>query len=172
MTRPVLEEALSNPETVSILTYHPPIFSGLKSLTLSNSLSKSLLECVSEGVSVYTIHTAADVAVNGTNDWMASGLLNFAKNQNQSQSQSELVRPGKGQGVRALKENGNPPEGQEGCGMGRIVDFKEVSEGGKEGLEKDEIVKAVKQTLGLKNCESFLKSLVSSRPIRGIEIQN
>ncbi|GAA5966949.1 hypothetical protein JCM3765_004409 [Sporobolomyces pararoseus] len=169
LTRPVLDEAVSNPQTVSILTYHPPIFSGLKSLTLGTSLSKSLLECVSEGISVYTIHTAADVAVNGTNDLMASGLINFAKGQSQSQAQSELVRPGKGNGVRALKENITPPEGQEGCGMGRIVDLREVLEGGKEGLEKDEIVKAVKQTLGLKNFQAAW-SPVGPSTIRTIAI--
>jgi putative NIF3 family GTP cyclohydrolase 1 type 2 len=132
------------------LTYHPPIFSGLKSLTLQNSLSKSLLECISEGVYVYTIHTAADVAVNGTNDWMASGLLKFAESrQGVKIGEDELIRPGQGKGVRALKENNSPPTGHEGCGMGRIVDLSEVGK----SFTKEEAVKAVKQTLGLQHCE-------------------
>ncbi|GAA5878124.1 hypothetical protein JCM16303_002854 [Sporobolomyces ruberrimus] len=155
LTREAATEALSNPSTTSVLTYHPPIFSGLKSLTLSTGLSRSLLECVSEGVSVYTIHTAADVATGGTNDLMATGLIRFAaqgKDLTKGGVEEELVRPGRGNGVRAIKENAHPPEGHEGCGMGRIVDLEEA--GCENGLSREEIVKAVKQTLGLEHFQA------------------
>ncbi|GAA5903262.1 uncharacterized protein JCM6883_002743 [Sporobolomyces salmoneus] len=150
LTRSVAQEALSNPSTVSILTYHPPIFSGLKSLTLSNGLSRSLLECVSGGVSVMTVHTAADVAVGGTNDWMATGLIRLAQGRDLSTGGEELIRPGQGDGVRALKEKGNPPEGHEGCGMGRIVTLREVGS----SFTKDGAVRAVKATLGLQHFQA------------------
>ncbi|GAA6007429.1 hypothetical protein JCM11491_004160 [Sporobolomyces phaffii] len=155
LTRPVVDEALSDPSTTAILTYHPPIFSGLKRLTLASALSQSLLECVAEGVAVYTVHTAADVAVNGTNDWMATGLLTYAAAGAADVScddQRDLVRPGglatRPRGVRALKENSNPPEGHEGCGMGRIVNLGEV------GLARDDMIKAVKQTLALEHFQA------------------
>lgn len=44
LTRQVLEDA---PDDVgSIVVYHPPIFSALKSLTLDNPLQACLLQCV------------------------------------------------------------------------------------------------------------------------------
>jgi len=68
----------------------------------------------------------------------------------------ELVKPGQGRGLRALKEDKNPPEGHEGCGGGRIVDLKQ---GAGRGLGKEEIVRAVKDTLGLKHCQLLSHSL-------------
>ncbi|GAA5912330.1 hypothetical protein JCM6882_002562 [Rhodosporidiobolus microsporus] len=147
MTTAVSTAALSSPTTTSILTYHPPIFSGLKSLTLSNPLQSSLLRCVSSGVSVFTIHTAADNAVGGVNDFMGAGLLEASGAKVEVEEAAGGVRPGKGKGIRALKEVENPPEGHEGCGGGRIVDLEEA--GGKR-LSWEEAVQAVKGKLGLK----------------------
>ncbi|GAA5824706.1 hypothetical protein JCM5353_004416 [Sporobolomyces roseus] len=149
LTRPVVEAALAKESTSAILTYHPPIFSGLKSITMSNSIQRSLLECATKGVSVYTIHTAADNAVGGVNDYMGTGLLRAAGID--GLEQGELVRPGQGRGLRALKEHSNPPKGHEGCGGGRIVDLKE---GAGKGLGREEMVNAVKETLGLKHFQA------------------
>ncbi|GAA6021507.1 hypothetical protein JCM10207_005784 [Rhodosporidiobolus poonsookiae] len=148
LTTPVCTSALSDPSTTAILTYHPPIFSGLKSLTLSTPLQASLLRCVAAGVSVFTIHTAADNAVGGVNDYMAGGLLEAA---GVKTDEDGMVRPGEGKGVRALKEEQNPPEGHQGSGGGRIADLREC--GGK-ALSKDEAVKAVKERLGLKHIQA------------------
>lgn len=150
VTRPVVEAALAKESTSAILTYHPPIFSGLKSITMSNSIQRSLLECATKGVSVYTIHTAADNAVGGVNDYMGTGLLRAAGID--GLGEGELVRPGQGRGLRALKEHSNPPKGHEGCGGGRIVDLRE---GAGKGLGREEMVNAVKETLGLKHCQSL-----------------
>jgi putative NIF3 family GTP cyclohydrolase 1 type 2 len=73
LTTSVVEEALSTP-TAFIISYHPPIFSPLRSLTLSNPLQASLLRCAAAGVSVYSPHTALDGVWGGVNDWLASGL--------------------------------------------------------------------------------------------------
>jgi putative NIF3 family GTP cyclohydrolase 1 type 2 len=70
----VLNEALEK-ETSVIVSYHPTIFKGLQSLTLSNPLQRSLLQCAAEGVSVYSPHTALDSVWGGINDWLAHGLL-------------------------------------------------------------------------------------------------
>ena len=51
VTTAVVKEALAHPSTAAIVTYHPPIFSGLKSLRLGGSaLQASLLNCITEGV--------------------------------------------------------------------------------------------------------------------------
>ncbi|GAA5827548.1 hypothetical protein JCM11251_001727 [Rhodosporidiobolus azoricus] len=147
LTTAVSSSALSSPSTTAILTYHPPIFSGLKSLTLSNPLQSSLLNCISSGVSVFTIHTAADNAAGGVNDFMGAGLLEAAGAKVEYEESAGGIRPGKGKGIRALKEVQNPPDGHEGCGGGRIVNLEEA--GGKR-LSWDEAVQAVKGKLGLK----------------------
>ncbi|KAH9043674.1 NGG1p interacting factor 3 [Lactarius pseudohatsudake] len=73
LTTSVANEALSLPASM-IITYHPPIFKPLSSLTLSNPLQASLLRCAAAGISVYSPHTALDSVYSGINDWLASGL--------------------------------------------------------------------------------------------------
>lgn len=74
LTTKVVSEALAK-DTSVIVAYHPPIFSGLKSLTLSNPLQSSLLQCAAKGISIYSPHTALDSVWGGINDWLAEGLL-------------------------------------------------------------------------------------------------
>ncbi|GAA5820227.1 hypothetical protein JCM3770_006068 [Rhodotorula araucariae] len=148
LTTAVCDEALSSPSTTAILTYHPPIFSGLKSLTLRTPLQASLLRCIAAGVSVFTIHTAADNAVGGVNDFMAGGLLQAAS---AAVGTHGMVRPGQGKGVRALTESESPPEGHEGCGGGRIVD---LVEGAGKTLSRQELVDAVKKRLNLQHLQA------------------
>lgn len=61
--------------TSVIIAYHPAIFKGLQSFTLSNPLQSSLLQCASFGISVYSPHTALDSVWGGINDWLAEGLM-------------------------------------------------------------------------------------------------
>jgi putative NIF3 family GTP cyclohydrolase 1 type 2 len=81
LTPAVLLEALSskNPTSV-IISYHPPIFKPLSSLTLANPLQTSLLRCAAEGISVYSPHTALDSVKGGVNDWLASGIVGTSVN--------------------------------------------------------------------------------------------
>ncbi|PPQ77551.1 hypothetical protein CVT25_011411 [Psilocybe cyanescens] len=74
LTPAVLAEALTK-ETSVIVSYHPTIFSGIKSMTLSNPLQKSLLRCAAQGISVYSPHTSLDSVWGGINDWLAEGLM-------------------------------------------------------------------------------------------------
>ncbi|KAK4704219.1 hypothetical protein P7C70_g1991, partial [Phenoliferia sp. Uapishka_3] len=127
LTTAVVNDALSHPSTSAILTYHPPIFSGLKSLRLATPLQASLLNCIAEGVPVFCIHTAADNCLDGTNDFIVKGLLN-----------------GSARGsATAVTLSKDPPPGQEGAGSGRFVEFGEE-------LERSEVVNRVKRVLGLK----------------------
>lgn len=70
----MLSEALANNTSV-IVSYHPPIFKSLRSLTLGNPLQSSLLQCAAQGISVYSPHTALDSVWGGVNDWLADGVL-------------------------------------------------------------------------------------------------
>lgn len=74
LTTAVLSEALTDGTSI-IVSYHPPIFKGLQSFTLSNPLQASLLQCAAQGISVYTPHTALDSVWGGVNDWLAEGVL-------------------------------------------------------------------------------------------------
>ncbi|KAF8595835.1 NGG1p interacting factor 3 [Ceratobasidium sp. AG-I] len=78
LTSAVADEALSTPTSL-IVTYHPPIFSGLKSLTLGNPLQRSLLRCAAEGISVFSPHTALDSVRGGVNDSLAACLGDQSK---------------------------------------------------------------------------------------------
>ncbi|CDO73173.1 hypothetical protein BN946_scf185007.g228 [Trametes cinnabarina] len=71
LTPAVVEEALSTPTSL-IVSYHPPIFKPLSSITLSNPLQASLLKCAAAGISVYTPHTALDSVTDGLNDWLCT----------------------------------------------------------------------------------------------------
>ncbi|GAB1525666.1 hypothetical protein RhiTH_008829 [Rhizoctonia solani] len=100
LTPAVVEEALKN-DTGVIVAYHPPIFSGLKSLTLTNPLQRSLLRCAAEGISIFSPHTALDSVRGGVNDTLAESLGSLA--------QSSLI--------------GEEKEG--GAGAGRLVTLSE-----------------------------------------------
>ncbi|CAE6534996.1 unnamed protein product [Rhizoctonia solani] len=100
LTSAVVEEALAN-DTGVIVAYHPPIFSGLKSLTLSNPLQRSLLRCAAEGISIFSPHTALDSVRGGVNDTLAASLGNL--------TESKLIGE----------------EKEDGAGAGRIVTLSE-----------------------------------------------
>ncbi len=57
-----------------IVAYHPPIFGGLKRLTPDTPLTRTLLRAVTDGVGLYSPHTALDAVVGGVNDWLLEGL--------------------------------------------------------------------------------------------------
>lgn len=70
LTRAVADEAIAL-DTSIIISYHPIIFRGLKSLTLADSQQQTLLRLASHGISVYSPHTAVDAAPGGLGDWLA-----------------------------------------------------------------------------------------------------
>ncbi|KAK4574282.1 hypothetical protein LTR86_002043 [Recurvomyces mirabilis] len=70
LTKAVADEAIERNDSI-VVAYHPIIFRGLKSLTLKDTQQQSLLRLASEGISVYSPHTAVDCARGGLGDWLA-----------------------------------------------------------------------------------------------------
>ncbi|KAF3025080.1 hypothetical protein G7054_g13176 [Neopestalotiopsis clavispora] len=101
----VVDEALRVKASV-IVSYHPVIFRGLKSLTNAVPMESSLLRLIAAGVAVYCPHTAVDAAHGGLNDWLCDIVVN-----GQSKVKSAVLQPIS----RPL------PDGHEGAGYGRSV---------------------------------------------------
>ncbi|EJT75522.1 hypothetical protein GGTG_05455 [Gaeumannomyces tritici R3-111a-1] len=77
VTPNVVEEAIAKRATV-IVSYHPPIFRGLKSITLDDPQQRFLLRLVQNNIAVYSPHTAVDAAPGGLNDWLADAVTSWA----------------------------------------------------------------------------------------------
>lgn len=75
LTAEVAREALEMGADL-IVSYHPPIFSGLRKLVRSDPVAAPLLDLAAGGVSVYSPHTALDAAPGGMADWLA-GVFDF-----------------------------------------------------------------------------------------------
>ncbi|MCA9639794.1 MAG: Nif3-like dinuclear metal center hexameric protein, partial [Myxococcales bacterium] len=73
LTEPVFAEALSLGAEL-IVAYHPPIFRGLKRLTQHTPLERVVTQALSEGIAIYSPHTAVDAAPGGVNDWLCDVL--------------------------------------------------------------------------------------------------
>jgi len=73
LTEQVVEEAIQK-RVQFILAYHPPIFDALKQVTTKTTKQRIVIKCLSNGISVYSPHTAFDSVRNGINDWLAEGL--------------------------------------------------------------------------------------------------
>ena len=76
ITKDVLAEARRF-KTDMILSYHPVIWDGLKTIT-SDGEGAIVYELVRSGICVYSIHTAFDIAAGGVNDALADlvGIAN------------------------------------------------------------------------------------------------
>ncbi len=71
LTDAVLREAIAG-KAQMIVSYHPPIFEAMKSLTSDAPKQKIALETARAGIAVYSPHTALDAAPGGVNDWLAA----------------------------------------------------------------------------------------------------
>ncbi len=66
----VLDEALAA-EADLILSYHPPLFRGVKRITGATASERVLARALRSGVHVYAPHTALDASPGGMGDWLA-----------------------------------------------------------------------------------------------------
>ncbi|HRH39241.1 MAG TPA: Nif3-like dinuclear metal center hexameric protein, partial [Flavobacteriales bacterium] len=57
-----------------IISHHPIIFKGLKSLTGKNYVERTVLLAIQRGIAIYAIHTNLDNVIDGVNGEMASRL--------------------------------------------------------------------------------------------------
>ena len=73
LTAGVLEEAKKKKAEL-ILAYHPPIFSAVKRILPGKGTSPLLYDVIRNGMAIYSMHTALDMADGGINDLLA-GIL-------------------------------------------------------------------------------------------------
>ncbi|KIW50557.1 YbgI/family dinuclear metal center protein [Exophiala xenobiotica] len=69
LTRAVADEAIENNYSI-VVSYHPIIFRGLKSITTEDTQQLSMTLLLAHGISVYCPHTAVDTVPNGMADWL------------------------------------------------------------------------------------------------------
>ncbi|CVK16780.1 dinuclear metal center protein, YbgI/SA1388 family [Apibacter mensalis] len=62
----VVDEAIQN-KCNMIVTFHPIIFSGMKSITGKNYVEKALIKAIKNDIAIYAIHTNLDIAKEGVN---------------------------------------------------------------------------------------------------------
>ena len=72
-TRSVLEEAVAA-GVQAVISYHPPIFSGLKRLVPGDRVAGIVLDTLAAGLLVYSPHTALDAVYGGVNDWLCEAF--------------------------------------------------------------------------------------------------
>lgn len=77
----IVEEAIRK-RVQFIISYHPPIFSSIKSLNPKNWKDKAILMCVEHRITVYSPHTALDAIKGGINDWLVSSFIPIDDQQN------------------------------------------------------------------------------------------
>lgn len=73
----VIDEAIDIKADM-IITHHPMIFKGIKSVDYSNPLGRKLIKAIKNNIIVYSAHTNLDIAEGGTNTVLADliGLKN------------------------------------------------------------------------------------------------
>nr|WP_321231734.1 Nif3-like dinuclear metal center hexameric protein [uncultured Psychroserpens sp.] len=73
----VVDEAIEK-DCNLIVSFHPIIFKGLKSLTGKNYVERTVLKAIKNDIAIYAIHTALDNALKGVNDIICNtlGLVN------------------------------------------------------------------------------------------------
>ncbi|WP_338732921.1 Nif3-like dinuclear metal center hexameric protein [Mangrovimonas cancribranchiae] len=69
----VVDEAIKNNCNL-IVSFHPIIFKGLKSLTGKNYVERTVLKAIKNDIAIYAIHTALDNALLGVNHMISEQL--------------------------------------------------------------------------------------------------
>ncbi|CAK7208841.1 hypothetical protein SCUCBS95973_000247 [Sporothrix curviconia] len=119
LTPDVVEEAISFQVSV-IVSYHPVIFRGLKSITLKDTQQASLLRLMQNNIAVYCPHTALDAGIDGINDWLAACVTKAARELGCPNASTTVVKSVKDALPLALRYRDS--EGEEmDVGYGRIL---------------------------------------------------
>ncbi|PSR79864.1 GTP cyclohydrolase 1 type 2/Nif3 [Coniella lustricola] len=107
LTTAVAEEAIRRKASV-VVSYHPFIFKGLKSINIQDPQQRILLQLAQKNIAVYCPHTAVDAVPGGLNDWLA-----------------DMLCLGEDEKARAIAQptSAPPPSGFERSGYGRTVEF-------------------------------------------------
>ncbi|KAL1838524.1 hypothetical protein VTJ49DRAFT_2598 [Mycothermus thermophilus] len=126
LTPSVAEEAIQKNASV-IVSYHPFIFRGLKSITLDDPQQRIVLRLAQHNIAVYSPHTASDAAPLGVNDWLVDQLRQYPL------AKMEVIQP-----------LANKPEHFSHAGYGRIVTLGDE-------VDLDAIVHAYGQATGMRH---------------------
>lgn len=73
LTEEILEEAISR-DCQMIVTHHPLLFKGLKSITGASPTEKMAIKAIRKGISIYSAHTNLDSAKGGVSTIMAKSI--------------------------------------------------------------------------------------------------
>lgn len=73
LTEKVMQEAVKI-QADMIISYHPPIFAPLKSITTNTWKERIVAKCLENRISLYSPHTSFDSIQGGVNDWLASAF--------------------------------------------------------------------------------------------------
>ena len=68
-----MKESIEN-KVHMIISYHPPIFQGLKRLTSASWKERIVIQCLEKQIALYSPHTVWDSVANGTSEWLARSL--------------------------------------------------------------------------------------------------
>lgn len=69
----VLDEAIDKNCNL-IIAHHPIVFSGLKNITGSNYIERTIIKAIKNDIAIYAIHTNLDNLINGVNGEIANRL--------------------------------------------------------------------------------------------------
>ncbi|XP_070492714.1 NIF3-like protein 1 [Chironomus tepperi] len=75
LTEQVMDEAIDK-KTNMIISYHPPIFQGLKRLTSGHWKERIIIKAVENRIAIYSPHTVWDSISDGTSEWLANSIPN------------------------------------------------------------------------------------------------
>nr|WP_317357132.1 Nif3-like dinuclear metal center hexameric protein [uncultured Tyzzerella sp.] len=89
----IIEEAIEK-KCDMIITHHPFIFKGIKSIKASDTLGARIIKLIKNNICVFSAHTNLDIARNGTNDTLAK-LLNLEKISNLFEKDNSSVGLGR-----------------------------------------------------------------------------
>ena len=73
VTEEVLDEAIKEGCNL-VVSHHPLIFKGIKSLTASNHVERCVMKAIKHDITIFSAHTNLDNAVNGVNFKMAEKI--------------------------------------------------------------------------------------------------
>lgn len=73
LTEPVIDEAVAMGAS-AVISYHPPIFRPLDSITNATPKERIILTAARAGIAIYSPHSALDAAPDGVTDWLCEGL--------------------------------------------------------------------------------------------------
>ncbi len=73
LTPKILEQAIEN-DCDLIISHHPVIFKGMKSIGYNTVGQKLIVDCIKNDIQVYSAHTNLDIAKGGVNDILCEKL--------------------------------------------------------------------------------------------------